>query len=179
MKRFLVLFLLLFLLGGCGSTVSETAPVGSAPSAASVGRYRLSQLLPGRPDVLAAIDGLGDEGSQTIYGSIAFWSDDQPDLTGTAQQAADAVASLIDLPGLGIDAIWVVASHLEPSNAQAFLIGLEATERTADPEAEERADDALVALTAPLQPAALDTLVAQRLVDLESLSELHGGLLRN
>ncbi len=126
---------------------------------------------PTRGQGLAAV--LGGEG-RASRGSLSGWTESRPEMTGSLAQGKAALDYVAGHPDFGPEAVQTILRELEPPAAQAFMVGLAGTLQGDQEWAEERGRDALRALTAPLEPSDLDSLVARNLVGLSGLRELNG-----
>lgn len=123
---------------------------------------------------LAAFDSLGPGSGRWLRERLRGWTDQRPELTGTVAEAREAMEYLSRHPSFGPKTVDTVLRRLEPRAAQAFMIGLAGTVQGEKEWAVERGQDALAALTAPLELSSLDQLVETNLVGLSGLHELNG-----
>ena len=136
-----------FLLAGCGSSSNILLPPENRQSVDFVGQGRQVLAQFEDPSVVASIDALPVEQSSTIYLNISLWNDDQTTLTGTVEQACDAVATITE-SNFGATALYQLMSRLT-DNGQATVLSFG---RNLDPLVEQgqaRCSDSLAASGAP------------------------------
>jgi hypothetical protein len=131
---------------GCGESSSPPPAVaGNAVDSVALGRQTLASFED--PGVVAKIDALPAAQASLVYVNVALWNSSQPQLTGTVQQACDAVATIVD-SNFGAGAVYRLLSHLV-DNGQATVVSFA---RNLDPLVEEgqsRCSDSLTAEAAP------------------------------
>jgi hypothetical protein len=134
------------LASGCGdSTELPPLATGGAVDSVAQGRQVLSRFE--GPAVVAAIDALPADQSRLIYLNISLWNDSNINLTGSVEQACDAVG-VISESVFGPAAVYELLSRLT-DNGQATVLSFG---RNLDPlveEGEARCDDSLAASGAP------------------------------
>lgn len=144
---FLSLISALLLVAGCGSSGGVLLPETGRPSVdyVGVGRRVLAQFE--APSVLASIDALPKNESSLIYANISLWNNDEPTLTGTVEQACDAVGAITE-SNFGAASLYDLLSRLT-DNGQATVLSFG---RNLDPLVEQgqaRCSDSLTASGAP------------------------------
>lgn len=132
---------------GCGSSSNVLLPPNSDTGIDFVGQGRqvLAQQEPA--SVLAAIDALPASEAGVIYANISLWNDSQTDLTGTVEQACDAVGAITESQ-FGAQALYDLLSRVT-DNGQATVLSFG---RNLDPLVEQgiaRCSDSLAASGAP------------------------------
>jgi hypothetical protein len=135
-----------FITLGCGSSSNVLLPE-SDNSVDSVGQGRavLAQFVD--PAVVAGIDALPPEQFSVVYSNISLWNDSDPQLTGTVEQACNAVETISEST-FGPEAVYQLISRLT-DNGQSTVLSFG---RNLDPLVEQgvsRCADSLSAQAAP------------------------------
>ncbi len=136
-----------FLVLGCGGSGNDLLPLspGNPVDSVARGRQVLAQFVD--PTVVAEIDALPSDQARLVYLNISLWNNNQPELTGTVDQACDAVGTISE-SALGPAAVYQLLSRLT-DNGQATVLSFG---RNLDPLVEEgqaRCRDSLTAQSAP------------------------------
>jgi hypothetical protein len=173
--RQLRILLLCLLLVGCGNSGfgAEATDTGFASPAS--GRTQL--LLGAGNDVVALIDALPPNESGRIYTAVATWSDIDVALTGTADEAYQAVGVIVRSSEFGAHALFQILDRLNPDSGQGFVVAFAGTLTQNIDTAEERALDAFEALLSETNIVAqnVEPIIEQNLPpEISSIQEFHG-----
>lgn len=155
---------------GCGG--GSTDSFSSAPnfSPSSDGRARLLDQS-GQPAVVA-IDSLGAAPAQFVYADVASFSDANPALTGTIQQACQGLALSTQL--FGPNLVYAVLTSLSPETGQSLLSSLNGNFDPSTPAGLARCSDAFAVVGAVQQNGGRNPEVQSRLSpDLSTMPKFH------
>ena len=159
-----------FLISGCGGSPSENFSAPSQSSPAADGRARLLAQS-GQPAV-NSIDSLGGPSAQFVYSDIARFSDANPDLTGTIQQACQGLGLSAQL--FGPNLVSALLFSVSPDSGQSLCSSLNGNLDPATPDGFSRCRDAFTVVGASQQSGGRNPEVQSRLSpELSTMPKFH------
>lgn len=174
MKRLAVLLLSL-LFFGCGNSGFGASGSDVIVDAPVSGRSLLA--INSGNDVVAATDALPPQESGLIYATVVNWNDSNVPLTGTADAAFGAVATIVRDPDFGAHSLYLILDRLAPDNGQGFVSTFGQTLSSTPDSPDARAQDALTALLSQTSVVAqnVEPIIEQNLPpEISSIQEFHG-----
>jgi hypothetical protein len=172
--RYLILLLCLLLLG-CGDSGFDGGTTSGGFSTPLSARNRL--LIGTGNDVVASIDALPPNESDLIYATVGTWSDSNVSLTGTSDQAIQAVGTVVRSPQFGAHDLYLILNRLSPDNGQGFLVTFGGTLSSGIDTAVARSEDSFEALLSQTNVVSqnVEPLIEQNLPpQISSIQEFHG-----
>ena len=135
------------ILSGCGGGSSDSFSSASNPVPAAEGRARL--LAQSGEPAVRSIDSLGSPGAPFVYFDVANFSDANPALTGTIQQACQGLGLSSQL--FGPDVVYALLLSISPDTGQSLCSSLNGNLDPATPNGFSRCSDAFTVVGAAQQ----------------------------
>jgi len=160
----------LLAISGCGGGSSDSFSSAPNISPSSDGRARLLAQS-GQPAVVS-IDSLGSAAAQFVYTDVANFSDTNPALTGTIQQACQGLGLSTQL--FGPNVVYALLISISPDTGQSMLSSLNGNLDPSTPGGFSRCSDAFAVVGAPQQNGGRNPEVQSRLSpDLSTMPKFH------